>query len=308
LKILISYRINGSRCNMVESSCTILSENGRKIQIIESGKQDGVPILVLHGAPGSRLLYHTWVEDALPQGLRLISYDRPGYGASTPHHGRNVASAASDVATIAKALGIDRLSVWGLSGGGPHALACAALLPDLVVSAASLSSLAPYNAEGLDWFAGMSEDNVIVFKTAIAGRNILEPMVEASAQHILSSDASSFAQALRSQLNPVEAALVKEDFADYVVSQFREGIAERRDGWIDDDLAFTNPWGFELGQIEVPVLLWHGKLDQSVPFSHEEWLSRHIPNVDVRLSPDDGHASIARWIVDVHTWLLAKMA
>ena len=105
----------------------ISTENGHKIRIIEAGQPDGIPILVHTGTPGSSLLYTSWVKDAESRGIRLISYDRPGYGGSTPQPGRTVASAANDVAAIAKELKLNRLSVWGVSGGGPHALACAAL-------------------------------------------------------------------------------------------------------------------------------------------------------------------------------------
>ena len=294
---------------MVESSCTISTESGRKIRIMESGTPDGVPILVHSGTPGSRLLYHLWVEDALSRGIRLISYERPGYGGSTPFPDRTVASAANDVAEIAKVLGINRLSVWGFSGGGPHALACAALLPDLVVSAATLGSLAPYTAEGLDWFAGMSEENVALYSAALKGRDDLQQLVEVAAHGILGADPVAQVKEFRSQLSPEYTAVLTEDFVEYLFSSIREGSKERRDGVIDDELGFIKPWGFDLGQIKVPVLLWHGKHDKSVPYTHGEWLSKHIPNIDARISPDDAHNTLAvRRVGDVHSWLLAKMA
>ncbi|MGD0575523.1 MAG: alpha/beta hydrolase [Anaerolineales bacterium] len=293
---------------MFESERTISTQSGREIRIIEAGQPDGVPVLVHSGTPCSRLLYHLWVEDAVSRGIRLIGYDRPGYGGSSAVPGRSVASAAHDVAAIAKALGIARLSVWGISGGGPHALACAALLPDLVVAAAALGSPAPYPSEGLDWFAGMGEDNVTEFNAALAGRDALQSFVETSAPGMLAADPESFAQAFRSLLSPVDAAVFSADFAAFFLSWIREAITERRDGWVDDDIAFTTPWGFELDHIQIPVLLWHGKHDRFVPFSHGEWLAGHIPSADARLSADDGHLTLAlRRISDVHSWLLARM-
>ena len=293
---------------MNDNSRTVSTESGRELRIIEAGQPDGVPVLVHSGTPGSRLLYHLWVEDAQPRGIRLISYDRPGYGGSTPHPGRTVASAAEDVATIAKELGLDRLSVWGLSGGGPHTLACAALLPDLVVAAAALASPAPYPAEGLDWFAGMGEDNVVEFNAALEGRDALEPMVESISPGLLAADPASLVQALRSLLSPVDVAVLSEDIATYLLNNMREGIKEKRDGWVDDDIAFTTPWGFELGQIRTPVMLMHGEQDRFVPFSHGEWLASKIVNVDARLLADDGHLTLAlRRIPEVHAWLLGEM-
>jgi pimeloyl-ACP methyl ester carboxylesterase len=131
---------------------------GRTLAVRDAGDPAGTPVLVQSGTPGSRYLYGPNVEDASLRGLRLISYDRPGYGGSAPHPGRSVADCAADVRAICAALGIGRIGIWGISGGGPHVLACAALLPDLVAAAASLASPAPWGAEGLDYFAGMGED------------------------------------------------------------------------------------------------------------------------------------------------------
>ena len=292
---------------MNDTSRTISTESGRELRIIEAGRPDGAPILVHHGTPASRLLYHGWVEDAGSRGIRLIGYDRPGYGGSTPDPGRTVAGAAGDVAAIAKALGLERLAVWGISGGGPHALACAALLPDLVVAAAALASPAPYPAEGLDWFEGMGEDNITEFGAALDGRDAVEQFVEAAAPEMLGTNTETLLQGLRTLLSPADLAVLKEDIAGYLRAATREAIGERRDGWVDDDLAFISPWGFDLGQIRVPVMLMHGEQDRFVPFSHGEWLAGRIVDVETRLSADDGHLTLKLRVPEVHAWLLEAL-
>jgi len=285
---------------------TVRAKDGRELRVVEAGAADGFAVLVHNGTPMSRLLFRPCVEDAEQHGIRLIGYDRPGYGGSTPHPGRNVADAARDIAAIADALDIDRLATWGISGGGPHALACAALLPERVVAAASLASVAPYPAEGLDWFAGMGEANVAEFGLTLEGREALEPFLRHERDAMLAAGPVGLAEAMRTLLSPADHAVFTGETADYMFEAFRAGNEERLDGWLDDDLAFAKPWGFELEQIEVPVLLWQGAEDRFVPFAHGEWLARRIPAVDARLSRDDGHLTLlVRRVGEVHGWLVA---
>jgi pimeloyl-ACP methyl ester carboxylesterase len=285
---------------------TVRAKDGRELRIVQAGAADGLAVLVHNGTPMSRLLFRPCVEDAEQRGIRLIGYDRPGYGRSTPHPGRNVADAARDVAAIADALDIDRLATWGISGGGPHALACAALLPERVVAAASLASVAPYPAEGLDWFAGMGEANLAEFGLTLEGRDTLEPFLRHERDAMLAAGPAGLAEAMRTLLSPTDHAVFTGETADYMFEAFRAGNEERLDGWLDDDLAFAKPWGFELEQIDVPVLLWQGAEDRFVPFAHGEWLARRIPAVDARLSRDDGHLTLlVRRLGEVHGWLVA---
>jgi len=279
--------------------------DGRTLAVLEAGDESGHAVVAIHGTPGSGLLWRGMIEDAEARGMRLLAYDRPGYGSSDPHPGRTVADAAGDVAAIADALGVDRLAVEGGSGGGPHTLACAALLPDRVVAAACLAGVAPYPAEGLDWLDGMGQDNLDEFAAALGGRETLEPFLRAQADAMLAAEPEKIADALRSLLSPPDAAVLTGEYAEYLAEATQRAIGERLDGWIDDDFVFVNPWGFELGEIRVPVQLLHGAQDRFVPIAHGEWLAERIPGVDARLSPEDGHLTIqlAR-IGDVHAWLL----
>jgi len=293
---------------MTVNAHTISTLAGRKLRVMEAGEPDGTPVLAHSGTPGSALLYDAWVEDARSRGIRLIGYDRPGYGGSTPRPGRTVASAAEDIAAICRALGLKRVMVWGHSGGGSHALACAALLPNLVAAAAALSTPAPREADGLDWLAGMGEDNVAEFGAAFKGREVLQEFLEKAAPSLLGAEPATLVQAMSSLLCPPDVAALTVEAAKFLITQVREGIQERRDGWADDDIAFTTPWAFELSQIRIPVMLMHGEQDQMVPFSHSRWLAGKIPNVETRFQPGDGHLTIAfHRIPDVHAWLLDKM-
>lgn len=285
----------------------ISTRDGRRIRISEAGQPDGVPVLVHRGSPQSIHIYDPLSADAQSRGIRLIGYERPGYGQSTPQRGRTVANAADDAVAIAKELGLERLLVWGVSGGGPHALACAALLPDLVVAAAVLASPAPYPAEGLDYFAGMGETNAAETRAALKGREACADIIEADAAELLAANRETLDQAFRTLLCPADAAVLTSDFADFVLRTFREGIGETRDGLIDDEMAFIRPWGFELSQIRIPVLVMHGGQDRMVPCSHGKWLAGKIPNAEARFLPDYGHLTLSvRRVPEVHAWLLSK--
>jgi pimeloyl-ACP methyl ester carboxylesterase len=176
------------------------------------------------------------------------------------------------------------------------------------MAAAALASPAPYPAEGLDYFSGMGESNIAEFTAALKGREACEQFVEAEASELLNADPETVMQAFHSLLCPVDAAVLTTDFARFVIRSVHEGIGQRRDGWVDDEMAFTMPWGFEVSQIRVPIMIMHGEQDRMVPASHGKWLASKIPEVDARLLPDDGHLTLsARRIPEVHAWLLSQM-
>ena len=282
--------------------------DGRVLQVAEAGRSDGTPVLVHGGTPNSRLVYEPDARVAERQGIRLLSYDRPGYGGSTAQPGRSVADCAQDVRAIAASLGIERMGVWGISGGGPHAIACAALLPDLVPAVGVLASVAPWGADGLDYFAGMGELNVedtqLYFRDPAAAR----AKCEQDRLESLELSAEQLHEMLKTLLSPADAAVLTGEFAQFLVESTRAGLAPSAEGWWEDNVALLEPWGFELGSIRTPVLLYHGRQDRFVPFAHGEWLAGQIPGVQAELTGEDGHLTLVeRHLEQVHAWLLERL-
>lgn len=286
----------------------VVTHDGRALKVLEDGDHGGRPVLVHNGTPNSRLLFGPDVKTARRQGIRLISYDRPGYGGSTRQPGRTVADCAEDVREIATALGIDRLAVWGISGGGPHAIACAALLPDLVASVGVLASLAPWGSEGLDYFSGMGELNVEDLTLMLEDPPAARAKCERDRLEMLSQTLPELMEFLKTLLAPVDAAALTGELGQFLIDMTHSGMGTSSDGWWDDGLAMLKPWGFELGAIRTQVLLLHGRQDRFVPFTHGEWLARAIPGVEARLTDDDGHLTLTTHHLDeVHDWLLERV-
>jgi pimeloyl-ACP methyl ester carboxylesterase len=286
---------------------SVTTPDGRTLTVREGGAANGFPVLFISGTPGSSTLDEAHLRDAAARGIRLFSYDRPGYGGSTRHEGRSVADCAVDIVAVCDALGIERLGVWGVSGGGPHALAAAALLPDRVVAAASLASPAPFGAEGLDYFDGMGEQNVEEFGVIFEGEEAHRAAVERQRAELLSLAPDRLVEAWQTLLGPADRQVATGEFAGTLLDHMRAGIGPQGDGWIDDDLAFVSPWGFDVSSIRIPVELWHGKEDRFVPFAHGVWLAARIPGVEARLTAEDGHLTLfARRIPEVHAWLLER--
>jgi pimeloyl-ACP methyl ester carboxylesterase len=280
----------------------VTTADGRTLAVEDAGDRDGRPVLVHVGTPGGRRLYGPrTLADAERRELRLISYDRPGYGGSTPQPGRGMADCAGDVRAICAALGIERLAMWGLSGGGPHVLACAALLPDLVTAAASLASPAPYDAEGLDWLAGFSADAIEETRLTLGDRTKARAWFRQECDEILAAPPAQVALDWQARRPGGDLALMTDE-----VISIQQALAPGIEGSWDDCVAQLTPWGFDVGQISVPVLLLHGGQDRAVPFSHGQWLAAHIPGVETWFFPDEGHSLRESHIVDVDAWLVER--
>lgn len=282
--------------------------DGRRLQVLEQGQADGWPVLVHGGTPNSRLLYEPEVRLAERQGIRVISYDRPGYGGSDRKPGRSVASCCEDVRAIARALRIDRLAVWGISGGGPHAIACAALLGDLVPAVAVLASPAPWDAEGLDYFQGMGRENVEDTQLTVRDREAALAKHEQDRTESLAATPETIYKTMETLLSPVDREALTPALSEYLHQMTQLGLAPGVEGWFDDDVAFVEPWGFEFTAIQTPVMLLHGRQDRFVPYAHGEWLAGHIPGVEARLSETDGHLTlIENHLKSVNEWLLERL-
>ena len=267
---------------------------GRVLRYCCYGPADGLPVISLAGTPGTRWERPDVITAFEQAALRVAAPDRPGYGGSTRQPGRTVASVAADVQMIADAHGWPRFAVTGFSGGGPHALACAALLPARCLAAVSLAGLAPAHAGGLDWMAGMAPENVTELTAAAQGEPALTPFLEAAAAGVGQVTGQQVAEELGGLISAADRAVVTGEFADHMAGSFRIALRAGIAGWRDDDIAFVSDWGFPVEQASaVPVAIWQGDEDRMVPFSHGAWLAAHVPGARAHLVPGEGHLTIA---------------
>lgn len=250
-----------------------------------------MPLVFHHGTPCGLVPLSQLCAAAAARGLRVVMPARPGYEGSAARPGRSVADITTDVAAILDALGAERFFTIGWSGGGPHALACAALLPGRCLAAASVAGVAPYEADGLDWPAGMGQSNIDEFGAALEGEAALVAFLDAAATELAAVTGADVADELGNLIAEADKAVLTGEFADYMAASLRAGVSAGVAGWRDDDLAFTKPWGFDLDRLG-PVAIWQGDQDRMVPYGHGVWLAEHIPGARVRLLPGDGHLTL----------------
>jgi pimeloyl-ACP methyl ester carboxylesterase len=266
--------------------------DGRELEVVLLGPGDGVPLFAHHGTPGTAGMFGVLVEAGAERGLRHITYSRPGYGGSTRLPRRSVADCVTDVVAIADALGYDRFYSLGGSGGAPHSIACAALLPDRVISAAAIATPAPLDAEGLDWTAGMGEENIAEITALRAGDRALEEFLEEEAAKMCAATAADIAAVLGDIVSDADRDVIIGAYADYLADQCVESVASGLWGWFDDDQALFGDWGFELDQVGAPLSVWHGAEDRFVPVAHGRWVAERT-GAKAELRAGAGHLSIA---------------
>jgi pimeloyl-ACP methyl ester carboxylesterase len=281
----------------------VRTADGRRLSTQVFGDPEGRPVFLLHGTPGSRLGPHPRSAVLHRMGVRLISFDRPGYGGSDRQEGRRVADVAVDVLAIADAHDLEQFSVVGRSGGGPHALACAALLPERVTRVAVLVGIAPHGADGLDWFDGMAQSNVAEFTAAANSYADIVAHTREVASAVRADPASLIAR-LHTELPDSDRRVVADHgIRSMLIKSYAEALRTSDYGWIDDALAFCSPWGFDPASITVPVLLWHGASDVFSPASHARWLADKIPNAAVVVQAGAAHFGALDVLPDILRWL-----
>jgi pimeloyl-ACP methyl ester carboxylesterase len=288
----------------MEREGTARAHDGRTLAFVERGAEDGVPVLVCHGTPGSRLTRHPDRQLYERHGVRMIVYDRPGYGRSDPRPGRSVADAAADVEAIADELGLERFAVVGGSGGAPHALACGALLDERVLRVGALVTPAPSDSPDFDFFAGLADLNVKEFGAALEGQDAIEAYLEPFVEE-MRRDPDPVIEQIASELPDVDRAIIsRAEFRAVMRESFTEAVRQGVRGWADDDLAFAKSWGFEPEDVEVEVRLWQGELDVLAPRAHGEYVAGRLPNGRFELLEGGGHFLDEEWAV-VLDWLAA---
>ena len=281
--------------------------DGRRLDVRVSGPADGLPLMFHHGTPGARTPIHALERAAHARGLRLVTTSRPGYGNSTRQPGRSVVDVVADTDAVLAALGAERCLTMGWSGGGPHTLACGARL-GTAAAVLVVAGVAPYEADGLDWMAGMGEDNIVEFSAALQGEDQLRPYLSEQGEVLRDIGAADIVASMESLLPDVDRAALTGEFGEDMAASFREAVSAGVDGWLDDDLAFAKPWGFGLAEISVPVMIWQGSADLMVPYAHGQWLASRLPAAAAHLEEGEGHLSVGLGKLDTMLDELVKAA
>jgi pimeloyl-ACP methyl ester carboxylesterase len=267
--------------------------DGRALEYELSGPGTGHTVVFHHGMPGSAVPMPTVLDSITERGFRVVTYSRAGYGGSSPAPGRSVADSAADCAALLAHLGIARYLTVGWSTGGPHALAHAAVAPESVTGVLSVASFAPFDAPGLDFVEGMGAQNVAQFGIAGQGEPAVRGLVAQMAAAVRDNSPADVVAGLASLFSPVDAEILLGRFGTENAANMNHALAHGDEGWVEDLMAVTSPWGVDIAAIKAPVELWHGAEDRMVPLSHGQWLAEHLPAVTPHLEAEDGHLSIA---------------
>ena len=272
--------------------------DGRLIDLRVSGPADGIPLVFHHGTPSSGYQRGALQQAAHARGLRLVTTSRPGYGGSSPQPGRQVVDVVADTSAVLAHLGISQCLVSGWSGGGPHALACGARL-SAAAAVLVIAGVGPYDADDLDFLAGMGEDNILEMTAALQGEDAVRPfMVARREEQRTAVTPERIFEMLDTLLPDVDRAVLTPQWAQDLAASYADAQRLGIEGWLEDDVAFVRPWGFDLSEISVPTAIWQGSADLMVPFAHGQWLAAHVPGAIAHLEEGQGHLSIAVGALD----------
>ena len=294
---------------MASTAKAVTAHDGRTLTYVEWGDPSGFAVFTLHGTPGSRLSRHFDESAYVEAGARVITYDRPGYGGSERHRGRRVVDCVADVEALADALGLDSFAVIGGSGGGPHALAVAARLPERVTRVTCAVGIVPFETEDFDFFEGMDPNNVREVGWALEGEDVLTRELEREATEMLERIAIDPSKIMGDDWELPEAdraELARPERHDVIRAAMSESFANGVFGWVDDDLCWISPWGFEVEEVRVPARVVYGSTDVLVPRQHGEWLARHVPNAEVVVEETKGHIPDPELVVERYSWLVGS--
>jgi pimeloyl-ACP methyl ester carboxylesterase len=271
---------------------SIPAADGRNLDVLLGGAESGGGLVLHHGTPSDAALFSGWDEVASARSLRLIAISRPGYAGSSRLPKRRIVDVADDVAAVSRRLKLPWFVTAGWSGGGPHALACAARLGDRCRAVATLAGVGAYETADLDFLDGMGPENIDEFGAALSSEDELREWLEHNAKGLRDVNGRGLAAAFGGLIPQVDRDALTGGFADRLAASIRRGLAAGFNGWIDDDLAIIGDWGFDLASIAIPTTIWQGDRDLMVPSAHGEWLAKHIPSATPRFAPGHGHISL----------------
>jgi pimeloyl-ACP methyl ester carboxylesterase len=269
---------------------TLKLTDGRFLEYFDNGISSTSAIVFHHGTPAHASLWSAWLDLAASKGIRALSYSRAGYGISDRNEGRTVFSNNGDIRELLDSFGIRDFISIGWSGGGPHALATTMMSGSK--GAITLAGVGEYGAADLDFLAGMGPENEEEFGEALKGESEISAWMDKNALAFKDVTDVEIREALGGLIGDADKKALDGVVADEYATATRKGLAVSFDGWIDDDIAFVQPWGFALSDISVPVLIWQGDQDLMVPHAHSYWLEKHIPTGKLHFVPGHGHISL----------------
>jgi len=268
----------------------ITLSDGRKLEVTTAGTPSQEAVVFHHGTPGATSTWDGWLTEVAAQGGFAIAYSRAGYGTSSRREGRTVIDNASDIEEVLKHFGITRIVSIGWSGGGPHCLADTTLYQS--VAAISIAGVGTFGASDLNFLEGMGEENHVEFTAATEGPAAIEAWMQENSPPIAVVTADQIVEAFGGLIGEADKKALNEGAAEGTAKSYRQSLMETYYGWMDDDLAFVEPWGFDLASITKPVELWQGNDDFMVPHAHGYWLESKIPTAKLNFVPGEGHISL----------------